>query len=56
MEIGKEPYFMKNKDWYYYDEDEGILKLTDKAPLVAVKSYEEYYANFKKLLIYPDLT
>ena len=47
---------MKNKDWYYKDEKTRKYKLTDKAPLEAIKSYEEYYAEFNKLLIYPDLT
>lgn len=43
------PYFKTNEDWYYYDEDEGTLKLTDKAPPEAVKSYEEYYEMKRKL-------
>lgn len=37
------PYFMENKDWYYFDEEEFCYKLTDKAPKEAVKSYEEFY-------------
>lgn len=37
------PYFMENKDWYYYDEEAGIFKLTDKAPQKAIESYEEFY-------------
>lgn len=39
------PYFMKNKDWYYYDPNNGErgIKLTDKAPPKAVKSYEAFY-------------
>lgn len=36
-------YFTTNKDWYVYNEEKGILELTDKAPPKAVKSYEEYY-------------
>jgi hypothetical protein len=39
------PYFMTNKEWYYYDEVEEMFKLTDKAPPEAVKSYEEFYAE-----------
>lgn len=42
MNIGI-PYFMKNKEWYYYDEQEEIYKLTDKAPLKAIESYKEFY-------------
>ena len=38
-----EPYFMKNKDWYYFDEDEFVYRLADKATEEAKKSYEEYY-------------
>ena len=41
--IVPEPYFMKNKDWYYFDEDEFVYKLTDKATEEAKKSYAEYY-------------
>lgn len=37
------PYFMKNKEWYYFDEDDFMYKLTDKAPEEAKKSYNEYY-------------
>ena len=42
----KEPYFMKNREWYWYDEDsvdEIECKLTDKAPEEAKKSYKEFY-------------
>ena len=38
-----EPYFVTNEDWWYYDVDEGIMKLTDKAPQKAIDSYNEYY-------------
>ena len=37
------PYFMNSNEWYYYDESEGICKLTDKAPLEAVDSYNDFY-------------
>lgn len=37
------PYFMTNKEWYYYDGDQ--LQLTDKAPKEAIESYKEYYAT-----------
>ncbi len=39
-----EPYFMKNKEWYYHDPKEWKYKLTDKAPPKARKSYEEFYS------------
>jgi len=45
MEIVERPYFMENKDWYYYDDEEGIFKLTDKAPQKAIDSYNEFYKN-----------
>jgi len=44
MDVAR-PYFMKNKDWYYYDEKEGIFKLTDKATKEAIESYEEFYSE-----------
>ena len=43
--MDERPYFMENKDWYYYDEQEGVIKLTDKAPKEAKQSYEEWYAD-----------
>ena len=43
--IYDEPYFMKNKEWYYFDEDAFMYKLTDKAPQKAIDSYKEYYAD-----------
>lgn len=42
-----EPYFMKNKDWYFFDEENFCYKLTDKAPKEAKESYEEFYKMFK---------
>lgn len=39
------PYFMTNKEWYYYDEKEEKYKLTDKAPKEAIESYKEYYSE-----------
>ena len=41
------PYFMQNKEWYYFDpaDSEKGIKLTDKAPPEAVKSYEKFYAE-----------
>lgn len=45
----KEPYFLSNKEWYYFDEREFLYKLTDKAPEEAIKSYKEFYKdNFRE--------
>ena len=35
------PYFMKNRDWYYFDGERFVL--TDKAPEEAKKSLAEFY-------------
>lgn len=43
MSYSNRPFFMTNKEWYYFDDDEGIIKLTDKAPPEAVASYNEFY-------------
>lgn len=40
-----EPYFISNKDWYYFDEEEFCYKLKKGAPQAAVKSYEEFYSE-----------
>lgn len=37
------PYFFTNKEWYYYDEEADIYKLTDKATKEAIESYNEFY-------------
>lgn len=42
MEIAP-PYFMRRKEWYYFDEKEFCYKLTEKAPLLARRSYAEFY-------------
>ena len=39
------PYFMENDEWFYYDEEEEIFKLTDKAPEKARESYKEFYGT-----------
>lgn len=38
-----EPYFMKNKEWYYFDENDFLYKLTKNAPPEAVQSYDDFY-------------
>lgn len=37
------PYFMRNTDWYKFDEEKFKYVLTDKAPKNAVESYNEFY-------------
>lgn len=37
------PYFMENKEWYYYDADLRKYVLTDKATDKAKESYAEFY-------------
>ena len=39
------PYFMENKEWYRFNEEEFRYELTDKAPQKAVESYEQYYKD-----------
>ena len=41
-----EPYFMKNKDWYYFDKEEWCYKLTDKATKEAIESYNKFYNKY----------
>ncbi len=42
------PYFMTNKEWYYYDEKAEKYKLTTKAPQKAINSYNEFYKMIEK--------
>lgn len=44
-----QPYFMTNPDWYYFDEDEFIYKLTKYAPKEAKDSYTEFYKELEEL-------
>lgn len=39
------PYFLKNKEWYYWSENLCHYVLTDKAPKKARESYEEFYSS-----------
>lgn len=41
------PYFMTNKDWYYFDKKKWKYFLTDKAPQKAIESYENFYDDYK---------
>lgn len=43
-----EPYWHKNKEWYYYDAKERKFKLTDKAPEKAIQSYNQFYKELLK--------
>lgn len=40
----EKPYFMQNKEWYYFDFDKKKFVLTDKATYKAKKSYKAFYA------------
>ena len=42
-----EPHFLKNAEWYYFDEDECKYKLTDKATDEAKESYREFYRELE---------
>jgi len=42
-----EPYFLSNKKWYYFDEEEWRYKLTDKATEEAIESYNEFYKQLE---------
>lgn len=44
------PYFMTNKEWYYFDEEEFCYKLTDKATEKAKKSYKEFYNQLESVM------
>ncbi len=39
------PYFLKNKNWYYYDEKLEMYNLTKNATPKARESYNEFYAE-----------
>lgn len=39
----EKPFFMTNKEWFYFDEDKMQYFLTEKATEKAKKSYEEFY-------------
>lgn len=42
------PYFLNDKEWYYFDEKEWKYKLTDSAPEKARKSYDEFYRKLEE--------
>ena len=39
------PYFMSNKDWYYFDPKDLMYKLTDQATDKAIESYNQFYKD-----------
>lgn len=45
MNILDRPYFMINKEWYYWDKKQWKYILTDKAPKKAIESYKEFYSE-----------
>lgn len=45
MNIVNKPYFMNNKEWYYWEYKEWRYKLTKEAPPMAIISYNEFYKN-----------
>lgn len=48
MTFDKEPYFMTNPEWFYFDSDDWKYKLTSKATEKAKQSYEEFYKELAK--------
>lgn len=42
------PYFMSNKEWYFYNEKTGKFELTEKATSKAIKSFKEFEKLFYK--------
>lgn len=44
----EEPYFLSNKEWYYFDENEFCYKLTESATERAKESYEKFYNELEK--------
>lgn len=40
----EKPFFMENKEWFYFDEDKMQYVLTKKATEKAKKSYKEFYS------------
>lgn len=53
--LKKQPYFMKNPEWYYHDEEEWKYKLTDKAPKEAVESYNQFYNDDVDMGLYNSI-
>lgn len=43
------PYFLKNKDWYYYDMNTGKYALTRNAPKKTINSFNDYYKELDNI-------
>ena len=43
------PYFMKNKEWYFFDYKKRVFVCTDKAPNEAKQSLVDFYKVEKEL-------
>ena len=41
-------YFLKNKEWYYFDIEKCCYKLKPDAPQKAKESYKEYCDDLKR--------
>ena len=50
MRIMKEPLFIINDDWYYYDKEEKKFKLTEEGlkNKKVRESYDEYYRELEE--------
>lgn len=46
-----EPFFIKNEEWFVFNEEECRYDLTDKAPKDAVESYNEFYEKLAKSFV-----
>lgn len=42
------PYFMENKEWYYFDAKKQRFVLTEKATEKAKQSFKEYYEELER--------
>lgn len=47
MNILGRPYFISNKEWYYWDEKKCKYFLTDKATQKAKESYKQFYKELQ---------
>lgn len=46
------PYFMKNKNWYFFNYKKDKYELTKKAPKKAIESYKEFNSITGKNIYY----
>lgn len=45
------PYFLENKNWYWYDYTAGKYMIKDSAPERAKKSYEEFQKTREGVIV-----